>query len=226
MTRLSLVLVLPLLWCGAALAQAKVEERVFRIKIEDREAGRYTQKITTYPDGTTDLEAKGDVRLKVLTINYQFSYRANERWKESRLLHLASASSESGAPGGPPGTTQHTLTVSAQANQLNVKDGGKERTLSGDAWSTSYWTLPPADRRFKPLTLVDSDTGEEHHVQLQVVGKEKMHVGNQPITCTHYRMTGTLAADLWFDERDRLVRREMLRKGRKALLELVSATVQ
>lgn len=218
-------LYLLLLGHGTALAQARVEERVFLIKIEDREAGRYTQKLTTYPDGTTDLEARGDVRIRVLTIHYQFSYRANERWKENHLQHLASASSESGAPGGPPGTTQHTLTVSADGRQLKVKNGAKERPLSGDAWSTSYWTLPPADRRMKPLTLVDSDTGEEHQVQLQVVGREKLRVGNQTVPCTHYRMTGTLQADLWFDGRDRLVRREMLRRGRKAVLELTSVTL-
>lgn len=207
-----------LLWCGVAPAQARVEERVFRIKIEDREAGRYTQKLTTYPDGTIDLDAKADVKLKVLTINYQLAYRGNERWKENRLIHLGSASNDNG--------TTHTLTVSADGNHLKVKEGGKERPLSGDAWSTSYWTLPPADRRLKPLTLVDSDSGQEHHVQLQIIGKERVQVGTQAVPCTHYRMTGTLQADLWFDEKDRLVRREMMRKDRKTVMELISATVQ
>jgi hypothetical protein len=212
------VLVLHLSYCGVLWAQGKVEERVYRIKIEDREAGRYTQKLTTYGDGTIDMEAKCDVKLKVFPITYQFAYRGHERWKENRLLYLASSSNDDGKT--------HTLMVTLEAGQLKVKEGGKERLLTAEAWSTSYWTLPPADRRLNPLILVDADSGEEHRIQMQVIGKETLQVGNQPVACTHYRMTGTAKADLWFDERDRLVRRDMLRRGRKTVMELISVTVQ
>jgi hypothetical protein len=212
-------LLLPL-WTTSARAQtsqARVEERVFRIKIEDREAGRYSQKITTYPDGTTDLDSRGDVKLSVLGITFQYAYRGNERWKDNRLLYLASASNEN--------NKTHQLMVTSEGDRLKVKEGGKERLLAGDAWSTSYWTLPPADRRLRPVLLVDSDSGEEHRVQLQVVGKQNLQVGTRAVACTHYRVTGTLQVDLWFDEKDRLVRREMTRKSRRTVVELLSVSV-
>jgi hypothetical protein len=214
---LSLSLLAFFLGGAPSFAQANIEERVFRIKVEDRDAGQYAQKITTYSDGTTDVESKADVKVKVLTMTFQYAYRGHERWKEGQLHYLASSSNDDGKT--------HTLMVTLQGKQLKVKEGGKERLMNGDAWSTSYWTLPPAARRTQPLILVDADSGEEHRVQMQVVGKTTLQIGTQQVPCTHYRVTGTIKADLWFDERDRLVRRESLRKGRKAVVELQAVTV-
>jgi hypothetical protein len=215
---LSLAVALQVTCAGTACAQGKVEERVYRIRVEDREAGRYTQKITTYGEGTIDIESKADVKVKVAILTFQYAYRGHERWKEGKLQYLASSSNDDGKT--------HTLMVTAEGGQLKVKEGGKERPMNGDAWSTSYWTLPPADRRTQPLVLVDADSGEEHRVQMQVVGKQTLQVGTQAVACTHYRVTGTIQADLWFDDRDRLVKRESLRKGRKAIVELQAVTVQ
>jgi len=195
--------------------QAKTEQRVFRVKIEDREAGFYKQAITTYSEGTVDLVVQSDVNLKVLGVSmHQFAYRAQERWKEGRLLYLASASNKNG--------TKHTLMVTAENTRLKVKDNAQERWAAGDCWSTSYWLLPPADRRQKPMVYIDADSGQEYRVQWQALGKETVAVGQQKVACTHYKVTGETQADLWYDANDRLVRREMMREGRKTVVELIS----
>lgn len=200
-------------------AQYKSEYRVYQIKVENTEAGTYTQTITTYGEGTTDVVGRSDLKLKVAVVTYQQAYRGNERWKENKLIHLASASNDNGVP--------HTLVVNAVNNQLQVKEGGKERTANADAWSSSYWTLPPEERRNKPSYLIDADSGVETQVTWQNLGKDSLIVGGQRVTCTHYKVTGTgVLADLWFDENDRLVRREGMRKGKKVSLQLVSATIR
>lgn len=204
---------------GLALAQQyKSEYRVFQINVEDKNSGSYSQTITTYGEGTTDVVSKADVKVKVLGMSFQYAYRANERWKENKLQHLASASNDDGKP--------HTLLVTAENNQLRVKEGGKERVASPNVWTSTYWTLPMADRRSQNVIVLDADTGIEHQLTFQMLGKENLMVAGQRVACTHYRLSGTLNVDLWFDEADRLVRRDMIRKGRRTSMTLVSATVK
>lgn len=214
--------ILALLICllaSSVHAQYKSEYRVFQIKVENTEAGTYTQTITTYGEGTTDVIGKSDLKLKVLGITYQQAYRGNERWKENKLLHLASASNDNG--------NTHTLQVSAQGNRLLVKANGKERTANAEAWSSSYWTLPPEDRRNRPMYILDADSGVETQVTWQNLGKTSLIVGGQRINCTHYRLSGNqLQAELWYDENDRLVKRVGTRKNKTITLQLVSATVR
>jgi hypothetical protein len=207
-----------LLVVPTALGQgAKTEHRTFRVKVEEREAGLYKQTITTYGEGTIDVATQGDVKVKFLGMTFQFAYRGQERWKDGRLIYLASASNDDGKT--------HTLMVTAEQNGLKIKESGKERLAPPDTWSTSYWTLPPADRRLKPLLFIDADSGQEYRVQWQNLGKVMVPVGQQRVACTHYKVTGSVELELWFDENDRLVRRDMLRKGKKTVMELVSATV-
>lgn len=195
--------------------QAKTEQRIFRVKIEDREAGFYKQTITTYSEGTTDLTVQSDVDVKVLGATvYQFAYRGQERWKDGQLKYLASASNKNGKT--------HTLMVTAENTRLKIKENGQERLASGDSWSTSYWLLPPADRRQKPMVYIDADSGQEYRIQWQTVGREVLTIGQQKMTCTHFKLAGDAQADLWFDNKDHLVKREMLREGRKTIMELMS----
>lgn len=200
--------------------QVKSEQRVYKVMVDTTDAGTYTQTITTYGEGTTDLVGKSDVKFKVLGMTYQQAYRGQERWKENHLIHLSSASNDNGTP--------HTLQVDLDKGQLKVKEGGKERFARADAWTTSYWFLLPKDRRDKPFALIDADSGIEYQVTLQNLGKEVQIVDGQRMTCTHYKVVGNVPSpvDLWFDENDRLVRRESQRRGKKITLSLMSATVR
>lgn len=200
------------------LAQYKSEHRVFKVLVDNTEAGTYTQTITTYGEGTTDFFGKSDVKFKVLGFTYQQAFRGQERWKDGKLQHLSSASNDNGTP--------HTLVVNAVGDQLKVQEGGKERLIRGDVWSTSYWTLPSQDQRKGQLYLLDSDLGNDQAVRLQDMGKVVQVVNGQRVTCTHYRISGGIQADLWFDESDRLVRREMERRGKKITLMLVSTSIK
>lgn len=209
------------LWFGLSVqAQVKSEYRVFQILVENKPSGTYTQTITTYGEGTTDFVGKSDTKVKVLGITFQHAFRGNERWKEGKLLHLASAVNDNG--------DTHTLQVTAGNGKLIVKRGGNERTAHVEAWTSSYWTLPSADQRNKPSYMIDSDSGIEYLVTWQNMGKDSLIVGNQRVACTHYRVSGNgmPTADVWFDENERLVRRDGVRRNRPVILMLVSAEIK
>lgn len=106
---------------------------------------------------------------------------------------------------------QDGVLVSAKAQRndngaiLNVSSG------AGSAdWTSSYWKIPT--RREGGLVVLDLDTGLYQKCTLSYVGADS--IGR------HFRLSGGLTTDLWYDKAGYLVRREMLRKGRPTTVSL------
>lgn len=77
-------------------------------------------------------------------------------------------------------------------------------------WTSSFWTLP--NRRTGTLKVLDYDSGLFQNCTLQFIGRDK--------TGRHWKLTGGIETDLWYDANARLVRREMIRKGRPTTITL------
>src|ERR1700733_11359440 len=92
-----------LVFTSSGQAQFKSEYRVFQVLVENNPSGSYSQTITTYGEGTTDITCKSDTKVKVLAMTFQHAFRGNERWKDGKLIHMASAINDNG--------TSHTLQV-------------------------------------------------------------------------------------------------------------------
>lgn len=78
-------------------------------------------------------------------------------------------------------------------------------------WVSSFWTLP--DKRKGNINIFDFDSGRVVVCTLQFVGVDK--------TGRHWKVSGGLETDLWYDEDGMLVKRTMLRKGRPATVTLI-----
>jgi hypothetical protein len=121
---------------------------------------------------------------------------------------------------------------------------GKAYAADPDVWVTSYWQIPErlADaanedrgtiRRTSARTpkgprtvlLLDSDQGKLLRGKLKSMGEETLTVAGRPQTCTHYRITGDVEVDVWYDASRRLVRQESVESGHKTLLELTGVGV-
>ena len=141
---------------GSAPATAgETEVREFRIVIDGKPAGDYRLSVTRQEDGTLVQSGQADVRLRVLVKTYSYTYRGTETWKNGRLVKLDSTCNDDGK----------AFAVSAQAadGKLKVRVNGVERTLPGDAWTTSYWQLPPPALRNRGLSILDADCGAGCH---------------------------------------------------------------
>src|SRR5882672_4461720 len=90
-------LLMALVSASSMQAQFKSEYRVFQILVENNPSGTYTQTITTYGEGTTDITCKSDTKVKVLAMTFQHAFRGNERWKDGKLVHMASAINDNGS---------------------------------------------------------------------------------------------------------------------------------
>jgi len=204
---------------ASAASAAETEIRDFRISIDGKPAGEYRLSVTRQDDGTLVQSGQADVRLRVLVKNYTYAYRGTETWKGGRLVRLDSACNDDGK----------AFAVSARGgeNGIAVRVNGVERRLPADAWTTSYWQLPPAALRNRALTLLDADCGEEIAGRLDYAGSQPVSAGGQSQNAARYRVSGgKLKVELWYDASDRLIRQESVEDGHKTVFELIRVRKQ
>src|SRR5207249_2066538 len=103
---------------------------------------------------------------------------------------------------------------------LRVTVNGTERVTRPDVWTTTYWRLADAKFRNQDVPLLDGDTGRDLTAKLQYVDTVPLNVDGQQQQCVHYRLTGQVQVELWYDSQEHLVRQESLEDGHRSVLEL------
>jgi hypothetical protein len=203
---------------AARAADKATEQRDFTIFVDGDKAGAYSMTITQREDDSFVMAASANVRVSYLggLRVYRYSYRGTETWKAGRLVHLTSTSNDDGK--------EFTVSAVPDSDGLRIRVNGRERLARADIWLTTYWRL--ADPRFRNqgVPLVDADTGKDLAAQLQFVGVRQMNVAGQVQNSTHYRLSGDVQADLWYDAQERLVRLKSLSDGHR--YELVLAGIR
>jgi hypothetical protein len=198
---------------GSRAAAADVEARDFTILVDGKRAGEYHMTITRQDDGSFTMTGQADVRVTVMIVKtYTYSYRGTEVWKDGRLVRFDSQTNDDGK--------RFVVSAVADGNNLRIKANGQERLARPDIWLSTYWRL--ADPRFRNqgVPLVDADTGKDISATLQHVGSNSINVNGQMQTCVHYRVSGGVQVDVWYDAQERLVRQESIEEGHRTVLEL------
>jgi hypothetical protein len=215
-TQAGLLLAGVLLFAGFARAANDSEVRDFTTFIDGKQAGDYRMTITGQEDGSVTMMGRANIDIRVLVVGrYRYSYNGTETWKDGRLVRFESSSNDNGKQ-------QFEVTAVPDADGLRVKVNGREHVARADAWLTTYWRLPDRKLRNQPLALLEADTGRDLSGNLEYVGLEQMSVAGQTVRCAHYRLTGGVQPDLWYDGAERLVRQEWVEDGKKVLLQLTS----
>jgi len=164
-------------------------------------------------DGTTTMSADTDVRVQpVPFITYRYSYRGREVWKDGRLQRFDSTCNDD--------NKRYTVAAVAENETLRVRVNNQEKIVRGDIWLTSYWNKPDAKLHDQTIQLIDADNGRDLSAQVLYVGVEQRTVAGQMLPVHHYRLTGKVNVDLWYDGSNRLVRQEFIEQGHRTLIEL------
>lgn len=188
------------------------ETREFAISVDGKPAGAASMTIQKQDDGTTVVTCDTSVTVRVLIKKYTYTCQTREVWKDGRLQQLASRCNDDGK--------QFQVSATAQADGVHVRVNGRERTAKPEVWVSSYWTLPDAKLRDQVVPLLDADNGRDMQVRIQNVGAAQISVAGQLQNVQHYRLTGTVQVDLWYDASDRLVRESFVEDGHPTVLEL------
>lgn len=204
-----LVLVLSL---TSAVDPAVMQLRRFTIFIDGKEAGSYRQEIRQ-ENGLTIVQASSGFELPVFVVRYKYTFTGQETWQPDwrgnlRLQSLTSSLDDNGA--------RRQTSVFRQGAGFQVSSNGAAASAGDPLWTTTFWTLPPPVIRDAAVQLLDLDTGTVGRVTLQMIAKEKV-AGRE---CSRWTVRGHVTVDLWFDSEERLVQRQMTRKGRPVILRL------
>lgn len=212
-----LLLAALLLWgaCPALIrAAADVETRDFQVLVDGKPAGEAHMTFQRQEDGTTIMSADTDVRVQIVPFfTYKYSYRGREVWKDGRLQRFDSTCTDD--------NKRYTVAAIAENDNLRLKVNDQERNVRGDVWLTSYWKKPDARLHNQTVPIIDADNGRDLSAQIVYVGVEERNVAGQMLQVHHYRLTGKVSADLWYDGADRLVRQDFVEQGHRTLIEMV-----
>jgi hypothetical protein len=194
---------------------ANRETRDYAVYVDGKPAGDGHLTIEQRDDGVTVVDGETNVKVRFFIFKYSYWYRGREIWKNGRLHKLDSSSNDDGK--------QYTVAAVAE-DGLRVHANGLVRRMPAETWATSYWCLPDAKVRTAPLTLLDADTGRALNATLENLGEQQIPIGGRAQPAKHYRLTGDVTVDLWFDANERMVRQEWLEKGYRTLIQLTRVT--
>jgi Domain of unknown function (DUF6134) len=161
----------------------------------------------TIGTNTVDVERRGDTTLvkistkilvKVMFIEaYRFDHDATETWKTGQLVAFNSQTNDNG--------TKHNVTVTSGTDKLDLNVDGKH--------SDAPLTLRPASLWNKAFDaqkeLFDPANGKRLAIQTKDLGDENITVNGAARQARHYKISGELDRDVWFDG-DTLLRMKLV----------------
>jgi hypothetical protein len=198
---------------GSPLWAADIETRDFAVFVGGKAAGEVHMTIHKQDANTTSVRTDTDIKVSHGLITFKYSFRGQEVWKDRRLSRLESTTDDN--------SKRYTVSAASDGKELKIKTNGTEARAKTETWSSTYWTLPELKLRENNLTILDADNGKLLEAKLAYVATEKHKIAGQEVSLNHYRLTGKLTVDLWYDGHDRLVRQEWTEQGHKTILILV-----
>jgi hypothetical protein len=198
---------------AGTLIAAEAETRRYAIEIDGKPSGNYQMIIRQESDGTAVVSCHAHARVKFGFLPlYRYAYLGTETWKNGRLVRLDSTTNDNGE--------EFTVNAEAQGDGLRIRVNGKERVVSGNVWTTTYWRLPDPSRVNGAVPLLDPDSGKDSAGKLEFIENTQIVVGGKNTPCTHYRVSGAVQVELWYDGRQRLLRQDSVEEGHRTVLKL------
>lgn len=144
---------------------------------------------------------------------YRYSHRGNEVWKGSMLQSIDTKTDDNGK--------QFTMRARHDGNRLAVERKGPDTGLSTSMNDQGFQrnaavveALPPTVlpsthwnlSQVRQSMLLNTQYGTPAKVQIVDLGRETIKTSSRSIQATHYRYSGDITLDQWFDDRGRWVK--------------------
>ena len=204
--------------CAGSMNASEVEVRQFKIKVDKKEAGTYRMTLTREEDGTVAVDAEAHVKLNFVVVSYHYDLKSRELWRDGRLFTLSSTADDDG--------TKYRVNASAHGHSIEVQSNKDQTRLPAKVWTTTYWQLPPPERRDGDIDLLDADTGKHIKATITQLKPENVMFNKAWHTCSVYRVKdgGKVDVKLWYDAHERMFRQESKEGSHTSTLELTVIT--
>ena len=172
---------------------------VFPATALDSGLSEYVVKRNGEPIGTLKIELKKtgerlvatsdySIKVKLLAIVlYRYDKKMVETYENGRLAAYETDIDDNG--------TKSRVTVTRTGDELSITHPKGMLTAPVGLIPSTYW--PP--KTVKQTQMIDSSDGVLVNVSLSAPVAEDLKIDGQTVKANHYRMTGDLKRDLWYD---------------------------
>lgn len=154
-----------------------------------------SQSIKVTRDGaerTVQIKTDVVVRMAMIPV-YRFEQDSREVWRAGRLTSLTSETNDDG--------DRHDLWVSTIGDHLDVVGDGKRTKMEAGILPASLWNHALVDQ----TRLLNTIDGKTMAVTVADLGVDTLQSRGRMLQAHHYRLSGGLERDLWYDLADTLV---------------------
>ncbi|MEW6435661.1 MAG: DUF6134 family protein [Pseudomonadota bacterium] len=178
---------------AAASAVPTTEERVFDITRDGNKIGVETIHIEKDGD-TTVIKFKTHLSVVVMFIQaYHLVHSAVETWTAGKFVSYKAVTDDNGK--------HFNVAAVAKDDEVLLDVNGTRSKLPGNIVIASLWSKDFVDQ----TTLLHPDSGVELSVKVKDLGEEEIKLHGEDVKAQHYRISGDLDRDVWF-EGDKMLR--------------------
>ena len=183
-----------LILAGGAHAQAPPDplklyggDIVFSVWRSGSEIGQHRVTFARDNDALT-IRSTLDLTVKLLGITvYTYKYQSNELWRDGMLVGLDATQDDNGTPS--------TVKAERSGGKLDVTGPAGHETVTGSILPSTHWN----PQTIEASRLINTLDGKIDTVKLVPEGVESVSVGSGTVQATHYRYTGDIQAESWYD---------------------------
>jgi hypothetical protein len=190
---------------AAAPATARgVEPGVYDYFIHHSIHGRIGEhRMTVEKDGEAlVIEHDSEIALGLLfTVIYRREARSREVWQDDRLVSFESVIDDNG--------TIHEVRARAEGDRLVVEAGNGVSEAPGEIATTQ----PSYEGAIERERFLKVATGEVVEARVEPSGPDSIMLNGRDVAATHYRLSGELGREIWFDNAGLWVKWQLERGG-------------
>lgn len=147
--------------------------------------------------GKTTVQVQTNTRVQVLFLDFHYTHQRTETWQNGQIERLVAQTDDDG--------TIHKIDASASRAVID----GADKQFPGDALPLSLWSTAILNHGAL-YSIVD---GQVYKVSTKDLGEEALTINNKQIKGHHWRLSGDVDRDLWFDNDGLLLKATFERKG-------------
>jgi len=160
---------------------------VFSVWRSGSEIGQHRVSFA-FEDGALAVRSVLDLVVKFLGVAvYRYKYESHELWRDGALARLDATQDDNG--------TRSSVEARQNDGKLAVTGPQAQETVSGFILPSTHWDPQVIEAR----RLLNTLDGKIDSVKLVPVGIESVPVGSGTIQAMHYRYTGAIQAESWYD---------------------------
>ena len=146
-------------------------------------------------DGELEVLVTIDLKVTVGPFTFfRYNHENREVWRDGQLVSLVTETNDDG--------DKYFVRAEQTPEGMRIETKNGSETVPTALLSTSYWNYEMVQAK----RLLDTQKGKIREVSTRLIGDSDVWVDGEVIEARHYRMSGDLDLDIWYDANNEWVK--------------------